>query len=759
MLQIERANCITSGALPPRAGFIGNMEVSEKGGSPQSQPVEARKRRREDEEETEHAQPEGDAANHQPKRLRTENGGSADAESDEALKKGKDGPADDSSSEEGEIDEGVGASAADKAEEGEVLSSEGEVMDSSDEGSSDGEKAKTASPHPSPSSSKPRHSGWNKGISVGQVQTSLSSLTQKATPPTPVVAAPRPPSKEKSPSKENSPREKSPSPAAEQPPSTEPSNFQQSGISLRLPPAADRNPGESWQLRFQEWTNALVDLNSEQVSKLTPELVLDAYNHFIDQVCAIHNRKKRAAKAGADLFSVKGALSDTLDSARGSGSGTPPTKEQANRKMSQTNGTEGNGPSQAAQAQSEARAPDMPTAADWERALESKPATRTPGGEGEGKPNGASSDKPSQTKPKQNGSSHMPPPPYPPVPMPTGDEESRQQRKYFPRSSARDDMCILCLQPGHKALSCPTLDCEHCGAKYQHSSYACPLMCRCAKCKGLVHTAGACTEGQVNLRKPAADCAHCGASDHPEKDCDSLWRTFREPDPTTKCQFIYAFCASCGEEGHYFSDCREGCHSKSRVWCQETLDRHLDKASKRDPICDVKPRPSTSGLRRPELVGRSNDNIYFESDDSDADAPFLGDRVQKPPVGRINVSSNIRFVGQASASHDPGVPPPSTLPPRPQPYSDTIRSEARGQDGGRRQQHQLPPRPPAPRRGGGGNYQAVPPPPGLQRSHSQGSNGKPGRGGKSRGSGRGGRGGSGRGNGRGGGSRGRGGKW
>lgn len=735
------------------------MEVSEKEASPQSQPVEARKRRREDEEETENAQPEGGAASHQPKRLRTESGGSSDAEGGETLTKGKgDQAPDDSSSEEGEIDEGVEASAEEKAEEG-------EVMDSSDDGSSDGEKGKTASPDPSPSSSKPRHSGWNKGISVRQVQTSLSSLTQKATPPVAIAAAPRPPSKEKSPPKEKSPRERSPSPAAEQPPSTEPSYFQQSGISLKLPPAADRNPGESWQLRFQEWTNALVELNSEHVSKLTPELVLDAYNHFIDRVCEIHNRKKRAAKAGADLFSVKGALSDTLDSARSSAPGTPPTKEQANGKISQMNGTEGNGQAQATQAQSEAPAPDMPTAADWERALESKPATRTPGGEDESrntdnKLKGASSDKPSQTKPKQNGSSHMPPPPYPPVPIPTGDEESTQQRKYFPRSSARDDMCILCLQPGHKALSCPTLDCEHCGAKYQHSSYACPSRCRCAKCKGLGHTAGACTEGHINLRKPAGGCAHCGASDHPEKDCDSLWRTFRETDPTSKCQFIYAFCASCGEEGHYFSDCREGCHSKSRVWCQENLDRHLDKTSKRNPICDVKPSPPTSGLRRPELVGRSNDNIYFESDDSDADAPFLGDRVQKPSVGRINVSSNIRFVGQASASHDPGAPPPTSLPPRPQSYSDTIRSEARGQDGGRRQQHQLPPRPPAPRRGGGGgNYQAVPPPPGLQRSQSQGSNGKPGRGGKSRGSGRGGRGGGGRGNGRGGGSRGRGGKW
>ena len=128
-------------------------------------------------------------------------------------------------------------------------------------------------------------------------------------------------------------------------------------------------------------------------------------------------------------------------------------------------------------------------------------------------------------------------------------------------------------------------------------------------------------------------CAHCGGVDHYEKDCDVLWRTYRIPDSPNKCHSIFATCASCGEDGHYFFDCEAGRlrFPKPRTWCEENLARYLDKSSKRGPISGVKPEPT---LRRPELVGRSDENIYFESDDSEGEAPFIGNRVQpKKSVG------------------------------------------------------------------------------------------------------------------------------
>lgn len=734
------------------------MGVSEQD-SPQATLVEAQKRRRE--EEASDFEPEGDAAEpRQPKRARTESPESESAGTRENGVMGKNERSRSQSpggygSEEGEVDEEQSqeASPADKTEEGEIHSSSpgDQRMDLSDsENNSDGDDAK-AGRGSSPDSSEPYTSaGWNKGISSGQVQISLSSMTKKA-PPAPAPDVSKPP-KETSPSPQSSPLPLDSSSATS-------SHFQKSGISLKLPPPGDRNAGESWQVRFQDWTNTLLELNPGQLSVVTPELVLDAYSHFIDRVCAIHNKKKRAAKAGAELFLQKGSLSRLLNSARGEEPGLSP-REEANSEMNPNNTAGGHGRSQPAQGHNGFSLPSVPTAADWEFALQSEPAPPTFTDEnGEISLIGASSE-----RPKQSGSSAMPPPP-PPTSIPSGDEELKLQQRYFPRfnESMASEMCILCLQHGHHASSCPDHGCKHCGTRYQHCSYACPSKRRCGRCKSLGHVLKDCTNDEVTRdQEDALSCVHCGGVDHYEKDCDVLWRTYRIPDSPNKCHSIVATCASCGEDGHYFFECEAGRlrFPKPRTWCEENLARYLDKSSKRAPLSGVKPEPA---LRRPELVGRSNENIYFESDDSEGEAPFIGNRVQpKKSVGRINVSSNIQFGGQARGSQGDSRPPPSaSLPPRPQSFADTIRSETRQHDGGRRQ-HQLPPRPPA-GRGGAGNYQAVPPPPGLQRDSSQGRDNS---GGNSRGGrkntrgGRGGRGG-GRGNGRGGNPRSNrgGGKW
>lgn len=732
------------------------MGVSDKD-SPQATLVEAQKRRRE--EETSDFEPEGDAAEtHHSKRPRTESPESEGAETEKNGVMGKNRgrkrqSPDGYGSEEGEVDEEQGqeATPGDKTEEGEIHSSSSgdEHMVSSDsEDSSDGEDAK-AGVDSSPFSSKPHTSAsWNKGISAGQVQISLASMTKKA-PPAPIADVSKA-SKETSPSPQSSPLPVESSSATS-------SHFQKSGISLKLPPAGDRNAGESWQVRFQDWTNALLKLNPGQVSVVTPELILDAYTHFIDRVCAIHNKKKKAAKGGAEFFSQKGSLSRLLSLARGEKPGPSP-REEANGEMNPSSGARGHGRSQASESQNDVSLPSVPTAADWEFALESKPAQTSTDENGEISLNGAAS-----RVLKQNGSSIISPPQQPPVSIPSGNEELRLQLKYFPRfnESMASEMCVLCLQHGHHASTCPDHDCKHCGVRYQHCSSGCPSKRRCGRCKGLGHVLTDCTNDEITHdQEDALACAHCGGVDHYEKDCDVLWRTYRIPDSPNKCHSIVATCASCGEDGHYYFDCEAGRlrFPKPRTWCEDNLARYLDKSSKRGPISGVKPEPA---LRRPELLGRSDENIYFESDDSEGEAPFIGNPVQpKKSVGRINVSSNIQFAGQARGSQDDSrVPPPASLPPRPQSYSDTIRSETRQQDGGRRQ-HQLPPRPPTASRGGASNYQAVPPPPGLQRNPSQGRDGPSGNSRGGRKNARGGRGG-GRGNGRGGNARSNrgGGKW
>lgn len=712
--------------------------------SRQSALAESRKRRRQ-EGESGDARPGDEAAKtRHSKRRRTISSASGSSDSGDDAMGRSEGGSSDYGSEEGEVDEGRGASAGNKTEEGEIHSS--------GEESSKGEHVSTATSSSPPSSPGPHSAGWNRGISAGQVQTSLSSMTRKvsSTPaPDPATTQPQPqPRKERPPSSPKSP-------------SSPPSHFQKSGISLKLPPPGDRNAGQSWQVRFQEWTTTLLELNPEQVAAVTPEFVLGAYDHFIDRVCTMHNKKKRAAKAGAELFTEKGSLSEIVSSAGGIASGPSTSREDVNGRMGPANGAAEN---RAAQAQ-ESSLPGTPTAVDWEFALEGKPGPQTSAQKenNANSLNGVSPGGPTQAQPKQNGSS-MIPPPQPPASVPSGDEELNLQRKYFPRFNADQarEMCILCLQHGHSASTCPTHDCKYCGARYQHGSFACPSKRRCAKCKGPGHVVKDCNKPEITRdQEDALTCVHCGRDDHYEKDCDVLWRTYCPPEFPEKCHTILAFCANCGEDGHFFFNCAEGRlkFPKPRTWCEENLTRYLDKASKRAPISEVKPTPS---LRRPELAGRSNDNIYFESDDSEGEISFLGNRVQpKKSVGRINVSSNIHFGGQAGGSHgESRLPPSATLPPRPQSYADTTRSEARQQDGGRRQ-HQLPPRPPVTRRGGG-NYQAVPPPPGLQRNPSDGGGSRGGSNGNSRGgkkNSRGGRGG--RGNGRGGNSRSNrgGGKW
>ncbi|MBE3044823.1 hypothetical protein IMZ48_20140, partial [Candidatus Bathyarchaeota archaeon] len=688
--------------------------------SRQSALAETRKRRRQEEGETVDAAPEGKAAKtHRSKRARTASSASESSDSEGKSEGGKGQDSSDYGSEEGEVDESSDSS-----------------------GSSDSEEHVSAAESDSaPSSPGPHSAGWNRGISAGQVQISLSSMAPKASAPAP---APAPATK---------PRKKTPPPfpfSVEPPPTTiptppAPTHFQKSDISLKLPPAADRSAGESWQDRFQEWTHTLLELNPEQASAVTPELVLGAYELFIDRVCDIHNKKKKAAKQGADLFSQKGSLGSILAGASVPDLSRP--RGEANGKMGPSNGA---GSSRAAQTKEGSPVPG------WEFALGSGPAPQASTRNGNEKENresvnGVSPGKPSQAPPKQNGSSFKPPPPPgpPPASLPADDnEELMLQQKYFPRfgDKAASEMCIMCLQHGHDARSCPGYDCEHCGAKYHHSSYACPNKRRCAKCKGLGHIAVDCAQGPITRgQEDAMACAHCGRTDHSEKDCDILWRTYRAPESPNKCHSICTFCANCGEEGHFYFDCADSRirSPKPRTWCEENLVRYLDKNSKRAPISEGRPRPS---LRRPELAGRSSDNIYFESDDSDGEITFLGSRVQpKKPVGQINVSSNIRFAGQAGAPPgDSRLPPPATLPARPRTYSDTVRSEARQQDGGRRQPHQLPPRPhqqlpprpPSTRRGGGNggdNYQAVPPPPEFQRNPSDGGASRGGSNGNSRG--------------------------
>ncbi|KAI5462410.1 hypothetical protein BGZ63DRAFT_354933 [Mariannaea sp. PMI_226] len=533
---------------------------------------------------------------------------------------------------------------------------------------------------------------------------------------------------------------------------------------FELPSLSERREG-SWLERFKEWTRAFQDTNSKLTHAITPDLVQLAYVEFIDSISGLKPKKRKSAKQASKEIEKTGELAALLSTIQPTPASKPsPVVQPRARSVSKgsrkgkssraSSVSEDEAATRANEHASESEAeyepvlskveqPDKaaPSANEWAQLLDDSAQTGQPE---------VTYNEPIMTK--RN--------------VPTGDTALEQQRKYFPTAGDPTKMCLLCGRETHLAPYCPTLICSFCGS-LEHSDLSCPSRVRCDKCRQLGHRSFQCTEKLSLTSGEGLACSVCNATDHLEKECTMVWRSFHpETGPIKKVDWILATCALCGSNQHFSLDCKRNQGLVSNpTWSVKNRDEYIDAACGVSSIEGASGGQSNAGnARAPDHkirghATRTTHVHYSESDDSDVD--FLGHRpVQKrTQVGHIRMASNIQMPGNAGTrarneQWDPRTQPP--LPPGPPPPGPPSRQESFGHAPGTTSGSRplgpppsLPMKPP-PVRG----YQNVPPPPGQQDSGGRpgGKSSRGHRGGRSGvrgGGGRGGRGGGGRGRGRG----------
>ncbi|KAM3481838.1 hypothetical protein MY5147_000423 [Beauveria neobassiana] len=257
-----------------------------------------------------------------------------------------------------------------------------------------------------------------------------------------------------------------------------------------------------------------------------------------------------------------------------------------------------------------------------------------------------------------------------------------EQRRYFPSAENAADMCVLCGRKGHVSDACSHTKCKFCG-ETGHWQFACKaIQARCDKCRQLGHDTSSCVE-KLALTK---------------------------------------------DEGLAYPNC-------GNESIEEAASLHLG----------AKPKKGRQQAKMPRGPPSRAINVHYsESDDSDMDllSHRAAPRQQRPPLGRMQMSTNIQMPTLGGNAVQPPLPPgpPPPLPPSGYPPPPGTTSYGRNERG---PPPSLPPKPPAAR-----NNRGPPPPPpkgDVRRGgYSRGRGGPPrGRGG--RGGGGGGGGGRGRG--------------
>ena len=232
----------------------------------------------------------------------------------------------------------------------------------------------------------------------------------------------------------------------------------------------------------------------------------------------------------------------------------------------------------------------------------------------------------------------------------SGDEERWQQERYFRGVDDASQYCVSCSGQGHKAKECPQLSCRFC-KNAGHTSFWCPTIQRCIRCRQLGHSSTACTEKLALTADEQSPCSFCGGA-HFEHDCSEVWRSY-DPNNTTikKVKAIPAFCYTCGGEGHYGPECalpgRGGKVTSRTSWSRENCDTYVDPQSDVVAIAwvgAVEPPPEF------HIRGRATQSTHthFVSDD-DSDDGFLHEPIKKPQGrGQIRIATNIGNSAQGS---------------------------------------------------------------------------------------------------------------
>lgn len=531
--------------------------------------------------------------------------------------------------------------------------------------------------------------------------------------------------------------------------------FQLGELELRLPTITGKRD-DSWLDRFNEWVRAFEALNVDNTRAITPTVAQSAYAHYIDNYSGLKPKKRRSAKQVATEIESTGGLAALLQSLRPVQSSLTQYANAARKaKSSRASSLGENGTVEGADEQ----------ASDSETEFE--PTWNRKESHAEAAPNDCKINHPAKRPHGSSSNSVI----MTERNVPTGPDALEQQRRYFPSASDHTKMCILCGRDTHLAANCPTLVCSLCNS-LEHSDLCCPSRERCHKCRQMGHRAAQCTEKLALTKDEGLACSICDSSDHLEKDCTQVWRSFH-PDAVTinKVSFMPASCSMCGSGTHYSADCnRRRGDAQNPTWSLKNAGQYVDPDCEAVTIEEAAGEPrSTRSARAPELQIRGHasrtNNVHYSSDDSDVE--FLGNKpVRRPaPVGHIRMASNIQMPQSAAPRGDrgsrggrqngnsfqpplpPGPPPPGPPNRRPHPSGTSSGS------------HSLPSKPPTK------DFRNMPPPAQMQgsRGHPQNNNasfhssnrggqrggGRGGHGGRGGRGGRGGGGGGGRGRGRG----------
>lgn len=529
----------------------------------------------------------------------------------------------------------------------------------------------------------------------------------------------------------------------------QPPIYSQESLSFMLPAFTQKREG-SWLERFQDWVQIFYNSNSTHASAINAELLLAAYAYYIDEISKLKSGKKRQAKQASKAFNEAGDLAKILNSFQSQGAVVAVVQPKgdsavaANQTETPTSQGKADKPSSTGNSQ-------QPVADQLDQSNEAKPTMNgsvvtSHSDEAAGNASVTLPEHETQSKTEEAAPMNQTKPPKEGIP--TGEEELRQQRRYFPSARDPSTMCLLCGADGHKAAGC-TKVCKFCG-KDDHWDYICPtIKPRCTKCRQLGHNSSDCVEKLVLTKEDGLACAYCNSGDHLEDQCTDVWRSFH-PDAHNmkKVVALTISCSMCGSGQHFSAECPERPPhiAPNPTWSMANYARYVD------PSCGILAIEKTSGRggmakpgRQPDIRirGRATHVHYSESEDSDTE--FLGRRApnQQFRPGQIRMSSNIQMPGNMAQPPLPPGPPPPGAPSQPRSHGNRGAPGASGYGSSRPlgPPPSLPAKPPAPAR----DYRNVPPP--QQESFSQSNN-------RGRGGEQGSRGG--RGGGRGGGSRGRG---
>lgn len=580
--------------------------------------------------------------------------------------------------------------------------------------------------------------------------------------------------------------------------------FQHNSLTFKLPSLSAKEG--SWLVRFKDWVRGFHGTNSKLAHAITPALVQSAYVHYIDNFSALKPKKRRSAKQTAKEVESTGVLAALLETMQPN----DPSRYLTAPVVETTNGSQHPQPSkqpvnEAARKRKSSRASSISMDGAVDRAedlasdseVEYEPTLNKPERTGKAIPGASDSVSVQPDTAHANGNSKAPLPKgqqpaaasatsqVEPIMtkrnVPTGSAALEQQRRYFPSASDPTLMCLLCGRGTHLAANCPTLICSSCGS-LEHPDLSCPSRERCNKCRQLGHRAAQCTEKLALTKDEGLACGICSSSDHLEKECTQVWRSFHpEAGTINKVAFIPASCSMCGSNTHFSADCkrRRGGDVPNPTWSVKNRDQYVDPDCGSSSIEETgEGQENARTTRAPELKIRGHaartTNIHYSSDDSDVE--FLGHRVvkQRAPLGQIRMASNIQMPQNATSRNDrpsrgnngrgqnqlPPLPPlPPGPPPGPPQHQASFGSRYPPPPGVATYGPQPPAAPPSlpakpPASTNTRDYRNVPPPPShLQGPRGQSYSGNPPQGPRGRGGQRGGRGGRGGG---GGGGRGRG---